>query len=36
VFADGKKTELGKSLLLIGREHNNLDLQKGTSSEDIT
>ncbi|RZD31823.1 MAG: hypothetical protein CXT77_01525 [uncultured DHVE6 group euryarchaeote] len=29
-------TELGKSLLLIWRAHNNLDLQKGTSLEDIT
>ncbi len=28
-------TELGKSLLLTWREHNNLDLQKGTSLEDI-
>ena len=29
-------TEFGKSLLLIWREHNNLDLQKGTKLEDIT
>jgi len=28
-------TELGRDLLLTWREHNNLDLQKGTSLEDI-
>jgi hypothetical protein len=29
-------TELGKDLILTWREYNNLDLQKGTSLEDIT
>ncbi len=28
-------TDFGKSLLLTWREHNNLDLQRGTSLEDI-
>jgi len=31
-----KLSDLGKDLLLVWREHNNLDLQKGTSLEDIT
>ncbi len=29
-------TDFGKELLLVWREHNKLDLQKGTSLEDIT
>ncbi len=29
-------TDFAKELLLVWREHNNLDLQKGTSLEDIT
>ena len=29
-------SDLGKELLLVWREHNNLDLQRGTSLEDIT
>ena len=35
-FSVRELTEFGKSLLLIWREHNNLDLQKGTKLEDIT
>ena len=30
-----KLSDLGKDLLLVWREHNNLDLQKGTKLEDI-